>query len=453
MTFAQSSHAYPESNFQTTARHIASFLPIFILGYSALIDPLINFDPTPKVYFGGMQIGASVKSTIATKIVIPALLSISILLAMISPMKYPRIVNKISVPLFAYLGLAVLSGLWSRDFSNTVTLATYQIILCGSLFLAIGVANDIAKIMRNLLWLFFIIVCINMVFAVVLPPGPIGHQGIYNYKNTLGGAAGCAVILAVFHLRAISSYTRVIALLTLIGAVFLLVVSDSKTGIVMAFAAPIVTIIWLAISRLFRVGIFVSASAVLITLAAMFIIFSNVLNFESRDISLVLFGDDTFTGRTYVWDFVVSHIKESPIIGQGYRGFWGIGAESPSNHSEIEFIRIAGSSHNGFLDALLDLGIIGLFIQIFFILAILAASIRITSTREFDSRIFIAITIFIVGRNMMESVILWSTIFDNLLLVSVGFLACLSAVPASQQRATFEQDAHPPYPIMANRRY
>ncbi len=433
MTIVRKHRGYHETDLQITARRLASFMPVLIIGYSALIDPLFNFDPTPRVFFGGIQIGATDKSTIATKVVIPVLFLTTLLLAMIAPLKYPRSLNPILLSITAYFGLAMVSGFWSRDPSNTVTLALYQIILCGSLFLAIGVSNDPAKIMGNLLWLFLFVVLVNLAFTAVQPPGPIGHQGIYSYKNTLGSAAGCALIIAAFQIVSVAGFMRAVALTTFTGAVFLLILSDSKTGIVMAAVAPIIAICWLTISRAFKVGLFVSAFVISIAVLAAYIIFSNIFFFEFSDLSILLFGDDTFTGRTHVWDFAISHVKESPLYGQGYRGFWGIGAESPSNRSEIEFIRIAGSSHNGYLDALLDLGVVGLSIKVIFVLSVFAVCSRMPRERQFDSRILLSIAIFVAGRNMMESVIFWSTIFDNLLIVSVGFLACLNSKSSNRR--------------------
>ena len=415
-----------ESELQIATRKLASFLPIFIIGYSALIDPLINFDPTPKLFFGGLQIGAIVKSTIATKVIVPALFLVTLLLALIAPIKYPRAMNMVSLPMIGYFSLALLSVLWSRDAANTMTLAVYQIILCSSLFLAIGVANNPSRIMRNLLWLFFFVILTNILFTVIQPPGPIGHQGIYGYKNTLGAVAGCALIIAIFHLTRVSYNTQIVAWITLAASIYLLIVSESKTAMIMALAAPIIAIVWLSLSKLFQVRLFVSALFAMMAVGATYIILSSIFYFDSRDLSIFLFGDDTFTGRTHVWEFVVGHIIDGPFYGQGYRGFWGVGAESPSNYAEIEFIRIAGSSHNGFLDALLDLGVFGLSLQIVFVLAIFSACGKKYSAHPIGSTLLMAIAIFVVGRNMMETVIFWSTIFDNLLIISIGLVACLT---------------------------
>ncbi len=434
MSVYHSSLVDAESDLQTVARRTACFLPVLIIGYSALIDPLINFDPAPRVYFGGLQVSAGNKSTIVTKLLIPALFLVSCALAMVAPPKYPRALNLITGFAAAFLCIALASSVWSASPSHTATLAVYQIILCGSLFLAIGVGADAERILRNLFWLFAVVVLINLVFAAVRASGPIGHQGIYTYKNTLGSAAGCACVLAAFRLHRGLASQKIAALATFLGAAFLLVISQSKTGLGMALIAPAIAICWWGASRFLRLNLLVTAFVAAVAIVASYVVVSRIMDFEFSDLTMLILGDDSFTGRTRVWSFVSTHIAEAPVLGHGYRGFWGIGAASPKLHSEIEFIRITGSSHNGFMDTLLDLGWIGLSIQVVFLLAIISACGRFTRNSVVDPRALLAIVLFVVGRNMMESVIFWSTFFDNLLLVSAGFLACLNWSGLNERR-------------------
>ena len=140
-----------------------------------------------------------------------------------------------------------------------------------------------------------------------------------------------------------------------------------------------------------------------------------------------MFGDETFTGRTHVWSFVWSHIVEQPIFGHGYRGFWGIGPASPKLHAEIQFITITGSAHSGYLDTLLDLGAAGFAVYLVYLFGVLRAVGRIGVRSPASSIFYLSVVIFVLGRNAMESVVLWSTFFDNLCFVLVGFLACLGS--------------------------
>ena len=444
MTIARIPWDDRESDLQIAARRAACILPAVIIGYSALVDPLINLDSSPRVYFGGIQIGAVLKSNIAARILVPALFLISVVLALIARPRYPRSLNLVTAPAAAFLLLALASSLWAFNPRYTATLALYQILLCGSLFLAVGVSADPDRVMRNLFWLFAVVVLLNVLFMVARLPGPVGNQGIYPYKNTLGSAAGCAFILAAFQIFRGSTGLRIAAALTFAGAGFLLAISQSKTGLGMALAAPVIALSWWGISRFLHLNLIITAFVISIMAVAVFVTVSRIFEFDLSDLTMLVLGDDTFTGRTYVWSFVRSHIEDDLLLGKGYRGFWDIGPESPKYHSEIEFIRITGSSHNGFLDTLLDLGVIGLALQGIFILAVISACGRLSRDSGSDPGVLLAIMVFVIGRNMMESVILWSTFFDNLLFVLVGFLTCLNWRPSGRYPQPAEMSRFPP---------
>ena len=72
----------------------------------------------------------------------------------------------------------------------------------------------------------------------------------------------------------------------------------------------------------------------------------------------------TFTGRTYIWDFVLNIIRDSWFLGFG-RGTDIIG----QNFS------YASEAHNGFLEVLLYTGAIGL---IFFVMILLKVAKNLT---------------------------------------------------------------------------
>jgi O-antigen ligase len=71
--------------------------------------------------------------------------------------------------------------------------------------------------------------------------------------------------------------------------------------------------------------------------------------------------DATLTGRVQLWHYVKQEILARPIRGWGYSAFWSTG--------EADRIRAAvgwdpPNAHDGFLDAILGLGFVGLIILI-----------------------------------------------------------------------------------------
>ena len=89
-----------------------------------------------------------------------------------------------------------------------------------------------------------------------------------------------------------------------------------------------------------------------------------------------LFNDETFTGRTYIWQFAVDVIGRSPLIGQGYASFWGAGQGSIVEREAPGFIVDLLQAHNGYLDTLLETGAVGFSILIALILAALFVAAR-----------------------------------------------------------------------------
>ena len=405
-------------------RRIASALPALLIGWSALIDPLLNLNPVVEIDVGGYTLEGDAKSTLLTRFVIPGLCALALALWTAArsarPLASPRAV---ALPLAAFLLLAVASSAWALDPATSLTLTIYQILLCTTLALAVAVSGDPGTILKHLFVLFLVVIGVNVLTAAVRPPGPIGHQGIYPYKNTLGSAAACGFLFTAFFVVKGGWLTRAAAVLGSAGAVFLLVVSESKTALALALLAPVLAMALYGISRLLAVNIFALLICGAVLAAALFVIAAQLWSFDGGDVLTLLFGDETFTGRTHVWNFALGHIAERPWLGHGYRSFWGIGPDSPKYSAEIEFVRTIGSSHGGFLDVFLDLGLAGFLLLILFIFGVFTACAR-TALRPASRTIFyLTVVFYVLGRNAMESVILWSTFFDNLSFVLVGFLA------------------------------
>lgn len=75
--------------------------------------------------------------------------------------------------------------------------------------------------------------------------------------------------------------------------------------------------------------------------------------------------DLTLTGRTDFWPLIIRKINQRPLLGYGIDGFWQPwnGLDNPSRDVIVAKTQFAPPhSHNGFMDLVVDLGYIGLFI-------------------------------------------------------------------------------------------
>ena len=92
----------------------------------------------------------------------------------------------------------------------------------------------------------------------------------------------------------------------------------------------------------------------------MFILTSTVIFIlTNRDMLFSLLDKDpSLTGRTELWPYVIDAIMRRPLLGWGFTAFW-----SPLNPYSIEISNLVRwgvpEAHNGLLQALLDVGVIG----------------------------------------------------------------------------------------------
>jgi exopolysaccharide production protein ExoQ len=76
-------------------------------------------------------------------------------------------------------------------------------------------------------------------------------------------------------------------------------------------------------------------------------------------IFMALGRDATLTGRTDIWDVAGDKISERLWLGYGYKSFW-LGREGDSVDIFYRMNWQAPNGHNGYLDLMLDLGLLGL---------------------------------------------------------------------------------------------
>jgi O-antigen ligase len=131
------------------------------------------------------------------------------------------------------------------------------------------------------------------------------------------------------------------------------------------------------------------------------------------DVSSAFGRDETLTERTVIWASLVPYAMKNPLLGHGYGGFWNDKMRrETSSHA-----------HNGYLDTILDLGIIGV---IFFSVFLVSSCKKAYSIMayEFDwSILWICFLLMAAVHNIAESSI---TSLENLLVSILLFLAVCS---------------------------
>jgi len=121
---------------------------------------------------------------------------------------------------------------------------------------------------------------------------------------------------------------------------------------------------------------------------------------------------ETLTGRTEIWKSLVPYAKKNILLGYGYGGFWTTSLRN----------LIASHAHNGYLDTILDLGLIGLIIFIIYILNILKKNANFLDEENQIPWFFLALIFMVLVRNIAESPLAEFTSYSMWLILAWSFI-------------------------------
>jgi hypothetical protein len=336
---------------------LAAALPVLLFGYFLILWPLIygRDTVTADLATGPMP---EVQPQLLNRLVFPALAAIALILLVAErhrrPMRFHLLGAVLVGGFYAYLGA---TALWALEPATSLSKFALLALETITLVPAVLSARRVDDLMRPLFWLTAATLSINLAAVVVLPPTPIGHAGIYAHKNTLGAVALLGGLFALYGTTRGDARMRLAgcALLPIVG--LLLVLSRSKTSLALLFVVPVLAFAAGFLGRRLRIAlpvVLVIGAGVAIFLAS-----GAIDGVSYADLSRMVSGDDTFTGRTELWRFSLQAIAERPAFGWGYQSFWGI-ESSPQALLPDGFLRRTPHAHNGYLDLLLQGGMVAL---------------------------------------------------------------------------------------------
>ncbi len=273
-----------------------------------------------------------------------------------------------SLGVFAIAGIALVSMLWS-DFPG-LTLRRAILMGCYTLItaaLAAGV-RDLRSAHTAFCWGITAIIILNLIVVFAMPSlgvDELGAKGLYSQKNVAGMVAMAAVLAtATWTARGHRDGIDILfgLAMTAIGIAFLLL-TRSKTSIGLTFGAMAILGV-LAFAA--RSGPIVALSVLMIGFAGVFagLVFLIAYDFDMTAITVLLFGDASFTGRDELWAFAQKAVFERPWLGHGYGAFWDVGPgadpllrfEPGSWLGDVE-LGLINQAHNGYLQLGIELGI------------------------------------------------------------------------------------------------
>lgn len=285
--------------------------------------------------------------------------AITLALLAVRPIETLRtaLANKWALGLIFFISI---SFLWSPSPQITIDSIWKELLpmFCLSLYLASRFT--LRQQFKLVLWAMVITFLFSVALAVAVPsigrhtvePFIGSWKGVFGQKNQFG-AHSTMTLIALFMLANYSERKQRWALISLGVCFAALLVSSSVTALVLSFIGLSLAIFYWRYAWLGKRSILLASLLILFATSFSYLLFSNwtdILAFFDRD--------PTLSTRTLIWELVIgAKIPASPYLGYGRGIFWDSatltrGFESIAYH-------VPAHAHNGFLDLIIDVGLIG----------------------------------------------------------------------------------------------
>jgi exopolysaccharide production protein ExoQ len=328
------------------------------------------------------------------------------------------------LPLFA-----IASALWSDVPSIT---ARYGVQLLITVLMGVTLARVLE--LRQLLLAVFI--GVSLACLVGLASGRTGASetgpvliGLAGSKNQISyfalfwiGAALC--VLASSQHRVL---TRLLAVLALVPAAFLLVQGDSMTAVVSALVIAALLLV-LAVAHWIgpRGRVFALGAAGLLAIPAL-VALPQIEEEAARFRSDVLHKDARLTGRTLLWESADRLIEQKPLIGHGYKAIWlgreGKGLLARNQQKDGRAFHF----HDTFRELRADLGLVGLLLFLVPVVLAMLRSVPLLLARIDAPRAFAIVTLLTILLRVRTELVVGPFLLETVLLYTI--VAALLALP------------------------
>lgn len=348
-------------------------------------------------------------------------------------------------PVLLLPALAIVSVLWSPDPYLTFrrSAAFLGTVLFGlSLASRFTMAGAVTLIIRAL----SLSMLLSLLLVIALPSQGV-HQltdaaafqpehaglwrGIFAHKNILGGLSGLTAALLMAYGRI--AFSPIVRYCALALSIVCLVGAHSGDGFAIAVFLTIMLLLLLLLERLAPHLRLVAATFLLV----LFILLAGFWDEIFKVLLSALGKSSDLSGRTVFWSYLLEFLNENlPLYGYGYfAGFSLTVAPTISDLSGHQFDTF-GSAHNGYLEALVAFGYIGLIIMcgVLILLAWRAIRLAIFEDRFHTGLNGLPLSIIglLVGYNMVESVLL----SPNTVWV-ILFSWCAANLPAGGEQISY----------------
>lgn len=355
------------------------------------------------------------------------------------PFHKPGRLLRFPLSLTIVLVWCAISTLWSVSPPIAMRRLILTFLVIWSTFRAVDVLGY-RHFLRILCYTFIGLLIANYI-AIPLSPAAIHGQaertdpsvlgawrGIIPHKNHAGPLCVMTIFLLAF---GIGRFPLLVRLCLIAATAFFLVKTNSKTSMALCIVAMSGGYLMKFYTPRMRALItpIIAAGAGVVAVALDILLPHYLDDLDS--------STDAFTGRIQIWRVLLAYIHDNPMLGAGFQSFWAAGDRSPvlqySNQTWI--VTQVTEGHNGYLDIVSQLGLIGLGLTLLpFFIVPMAKLIYEGDIRDTDRSLIFALLFFSFGHNFTESSLLASDQFMEFMMIAA--LACLEDIrqPTRQQR-------------------
>ncbi|WP_156119894.1 O-antigen ligase family protein [Leptolyngbya sp. KIOST-1] len=316
--------------------------------------------------------------------------------------------NKWVLYLIAFLSI---SFLWSQDQSTTLDHVWKELFPTFLLSLYMASRFTIEQQFSLTVQSFMIAFLVSMFLAFAIPGIGIEQSGeaagsvigVFGDKNRFGASAA-TLLLTLFMLANYAEKKQRWAFILLIFCFATLIASSSVTALVLAVAGLVLILLFQKFKWIGKKSMLLVNLSILVATCLSYVLITywiEILTFLDRD--------PTLTARTLIWNYTINtKIPPHLFFGYGKAAFWS--SEKLTAGYRYAALHIPAHAHNGFLDLILEAGLIG-----FALFVIVWSVAYIRAVR--------------LAYNFKKASYLWPSIFLSMLVLFNLFESYLVLVP------------------------
>jgi exopolysaccharide production protein ExoQ len=331
------------------------------------------------------------------------------------------------------------SAAWSVDSATTMrTGVQYLFLIIGAIGVAENVNGD--DFMDLLAWTCFLSALTSVVLLAIYPQDVLGEmsgdfRGVFPQKNPLGQAMAMGA-LACLHGLLASRRRRLFRITTMVAVILMTLRANSTTSLLTIALFILLGLMIKVMHKRKNAAYIVKIGAIIVATPLALIAI-----FDQGTLLTMMGKDETLTGRTDIWGYVIPDIYQRPLLGWGYAAFWT--TENPAALKISNILRWwVPQAHNGVLEILLSVGLVGLIFYVFLLGRTVSLSLKSMRTAERQMGVtcfLLCVGIIVVG--VSENVLLYTGAITFVFFIT-GFY-CERALSMSARRSLWSNVSRP----------